>query len=348
MNSFKLDNKVLRFIDDNRIYFMVFIVLIFMMLFAPKFNSLRNYTIILRTASVDSLVAVGFTMVMICKQLDLSIGQLISVGAIVTVGFRVEQFSHLDPAMAWSLGLGCALILGALIGLVNGLLVAKAKINSFIVTLGMMTILQGAINLYSDNAISANTEADFLLSDFLCIPILESIQLITPRTLVSIVFIVIFGLFLTRTKYGKNIYMVGGNSDTAWLAGINTEKYIIGVFILSGVLSALAGALFGMEMCAAKNDLGANSLMLIVSAVIIGGTSMAGGRGGIFKSAIAVLMLTIVASGLNRFGFGNDVKMFTQGLILAVVILYEAYNLYKQEKFKGQRPELLKELESPE
>ncbi len=340
MSKFTITKKHIKFLDNNRIYILFVLVLAFMCLFAPKFLSLRNFTTILRSASMNALAAIGFSIVLICGQLDLSLGSIISLGAVFAVGFRL-QFSALDPTLAWSLGFLIALAAGAFAGLLNGLLVAKAKITSFIVTLGTMITVQGIIYMYTDISLSATEEVDFVLSDFLRDPLWRSLGLITPRVLISIVCIALFEIMLTRTKVGRNIYLVGGNAEAAWLAGINPQQYIIFAYILAGFLSALAGSLGAMEMSAAPTDFGAKSLMVVISAVIIGGTSMAGGKGSVLKSAAAVLMLETLFNGLNRFKVGTEVKIFVSGVIFASVILYEAYALYRHEQTKGQRVELM-------
>ncbi len=339
MSKMTITKKQIKFLDNNRIYILFGLVLVFMCLFAPKFFSLRNFTTILRSSSMNALAAVGLSIILICGQLDLSLGSAISLGAVFTVGLRL-QFSALDPTLAWSFGFLIAIAAGAVVGLINGLLVTKAKITSFIVTLGMIT-LQGVIYMYTDISLSATQEVDFVLSDFLRAPMPWSFGLITPRVLISILCIALFELMLTRTKVGRNMYLVGGNAEAAWLAGINPQAYIIFAYVLAGLLSALAGSLGAMEMSAAPTDFGAKSLMVVISAVIIGGTSMAGGKGSVLKSAVAVLMLETLFNGLNRFKVGTEVKIFVSGVIFASVILYEAYALYRHEQTKGQRAELM-------
>lgn len=340
MSKLAINKKSIAFLDNNRIYLLFVLVLGVMCLFAPNFASLNNFTTILRSSCMNALVATGFSVILIAKQLDLSIGSIISLAAVFTIGFRL-YFSALPPVLAWTLGFGVALLAGAVVGLVNGFLVSKVKINSFIVTLGTMITVQGMIYMYTDVSLSASEAADFALADFLRNPLVPSLKLITPRILVAIIGVILFEIILRQTKLGRNIYMVGGNPETAWLAGINTPGYILLVYVLSGLVSALAGSLAAMEMSSAPVDFGANSLMVVIAAVIIGGTSMAGGKGSALKSAAAVLMLETLFNGLNRFKVGTEFKILLNGLILATVILYEAYALYKHDKTKGQRPELL-------
>ncbi len=327
-------SAVLPWIDRNRIFILFVAVFVFMTAFAPKFFNSFNLTTIARTMAMNACVAIGFTIVLICGQLDLSIGTVITLSGVIGLGMK--------GLVGYELSVPLAVAAGALVGLINGLLVTKAKINSFIVTLGTMTILQGVIyQVTGGNSIALSTPDAFAVADFLARPL---VPLITPRVIVTLALVILFSLLLRSTRFGRNFYMVGGNKSTAWLAGINTDGYIIVAFVLSGLLSAVGGVLFAMESSAATRNLGDTSLMYVVSATIIGGTAMSGGKGGVFRSFVAILTLEILYDGIIIFGLGNEVKIFLAGLILALVVLYEAYAVYKHERVVGQRPELLKEL----
>ena len=159
--------------DKYRIYILFVAVFAFMSLLAPKFFNVFNFTTILNAIAMNATVAIGFTVVMICGQLDLSIGTVITFAGVLTMG--------LEPYLGFAGAIAVAVAGGALVGLFNGLLVAKAKINSFIVTLGTMTILQGSIYQFSGgNSISVTTDQAFAISDFLGRNLLP---LVTPRIL---------------------------------------------------------------------------------------------------------------------------------------------------------------------
>ena len=320
-------NSLLALGDKYRIYIIFALVFVVMSLFAPKFFNVFNFTTILNAIAMNATVAVGFSVVMICGQLDLSIGTVITFAGVITMG--------LEPTLGFPGAIAVAVLGGAIVGLVNGLLVAKAKISSFIVTLGTMTILQGSIYQFSGgNSISVATDQAFSISDFLGKNLLP---LVTPR-------VVVVELVLRRTRAGRNFYIVGGNKATAWLAGVNTDRYLIAAFILSGVTAAIGGVVSVLVSTAATLKLGENSLMYVISATIIGGTAMSGGKGGVLQSVIAIMALEMLYTGIILFGLGNEVKIFFAGLILAYVVLYEAYAVYRHEKTLGQRPELMKEL----
>jgi ribose/xylose/arabinose/galactoside ABC-type transport system permease subunit len=327
-------NSLLALGDKYRIYILLVVVFGFMSIFAPKFFALQNMTSILNAIAMNATVAIGFTVVMICGQLDLSIGTVITFAGVITMG--------LQPTLGFAGAIAVAVAGGAFVGLCNGLLVTKAKINSFIVTLGTMTLLQGSIYQFSGgNSISVSTDQAFAVSDFLGKSL---VPLVTPRVLITLVLVVVVELVLRRTKAGRNFYMVGGNRTTAWLAGINTDRYLIGAFMLSGVMAAIGGVVSVLISTAATLNLGENSLMYIISATIIGGTAMSGGKGGVLRSVVAILSLEMLYTGIILFGLGNEVKIFFAGVILAYVVLYEAYAVYRHEKTLGQRPELMKEV----
>jgi len=327
-------SSILSRIDKHRIYIIFVVIFLFMAFFAPKFFNPFNLTTITKTMAMTACVGIGFTIVMICGQLDLSIGTVITLAGIIGLGLK--QY------VGYELSVPLAIVAGSLIGLINGLLVTKAKINSFIVTLGTMTVLQGLIYFVTGgNSIALSTPDAFAVSDFLS---WKMIPMITPRVLITLVLVIVAQIVLARTRFGRNFYMVGGNKSTAWLAGINTDRTIIVAFILSGTTAAIGGVLFAMESSAATLNLGTNSLMYVISATIIGGTAMSGGKGSVIQTFVAIMALEILYDGVILFGLGNEVKIFLAGLILALVVLYEAFAIYKHEKTVGQRPELLKEL----
>lgn len=337
MPKLKIERSTLLALGNQyRIYVLFAVVFVFMSVFAPRFFNVFNLTTVMKTASLNATVAIGFCIILITAQLDLSIGTIVTFAGVVGLGLK--QY------IGYGLSVPAAIIAGALIGLINGLFVTRLKIHSFIVTIGMMTILQGAIyTITGGNSISLSTPDAFAISDFLGRPL---IPLVTPRVLVLILLVIGFQVFLKRTQMGRNFFLVGGNRDTAWLGGIKTDRYLVGAFVISGTMAAIGGVLFAMESSAATLNLGDNSLMYVISATIIGGTSMAGGKGGALQTVVAVLTLEILYTGIILFGLGNEVKIFMAGLILALVVLYEAYAIWSHERKIGQRPELMKELES--
>jgi len=246
--------------------------------------------------------------------------------------------------LPWGVAIAVGMLSGMGFGFVNGVLIAKAKINSFIVTLGTMTVAQGSVFLYC-KAGSIGVGKDYSFSDWMTG---EIIPLLPPITVITLIAVIVFAFVLNRTKFGRNIYMVGGNPETAWLAGINRDLVYIMVFTLSGALAALSGILFSIAQGTAvpnMGDKGISPLMLTIAATIVGGVSMSGGKGGVVKSYFAVLTLVTLFNMLSCFGTGYEAQIFAAGFVLAVIVLYESVAVYFSDKIKGIRPKLLEEAE---
>lgn len=326
-------SRITRLINEHRALFLLMILFFGLSLGAPNFLSIHNVTAILKGASLNAVVAVGFTLVMILGQLDLSIGAVVMLCGMLAIG--------LQPQLGWAGSIPVSLAAGGMVGLVNGLLVVKARVNSFIVTLGTMTIVMGLTHLYSEGGSRAID--DFGLADWLDRPVLP---LLPPMTLITLLLVAVSTVFLAKTGPGRNFFLVGGSPDAAWLAGLNRDRYLMAGFVLCGFTAAAGGALFAASQSSMTSSavLGTRTLMTVLAAVIIGGTLMTGGKGSVLKSYFAVLLLNTLFNGIGCFGLGFEVQIFANGLILAVVVLYEAWALHRQELLQGQRPDLMGEV----
>ncbi len=314
-----------------RVYLLALVIFSVMAAIAPNFASVGNFANILKAAGINLLAGAGFTIVMICGQLDLSIGSTMTLGGMMAVG--------LAPELGWAGSFAVALVAGLAVGLVNGLLVAKARINSFIVTLGTMIILQNAVFIYCGGGTIAATT--FEVSDWFQRELAPGI---TPQIVLPYAVMAILAVLMRWTPVGRGFYLLGGNQQTAWYSGLAVDRYTIGAFVLSGVLSAMGGAIVAMSEANANPTLGDSPLMTIVAAAIIGGTSMQGGKGGIAGTAVALVALAALVNGLSCRGEGYEVQLMAGGLVLASIILYDAWSVRRREARRGQRKDLLAEL----
>jgi ribose transport system permease protein len=321
-------------INDNRIYIMFAIVFVVMAIIAPNFLNLFNLANILKGATLCAMVSVGFTVLLITGYLDLSIGSVINLGAVVVIA--VSNVAGLVP------GILAALAAGMLVGLVNGLFVTKGKIHAFIVTLGMLTTVKGLLYMITGSA-SIN------IKGFEVVNFMESkvLWLFTPKVLITLALILLMALVLRKTRPGRVFFLMGGNRETAWFAGYNTDNYWILGFVLSSAMAAIGGILFALSAGVAVPNMGEKGLnpqLLVIASTIIGGTSMSGGKGSVIKSAFAVLTLTTLFNGFSCLGSGYEVQIAASGLILAAIVSYEAYSDYKADMRRGQRQKLLLQL----
>ena len=347
-------HSIINKLNNNRIYVFLFLVFLIMSIGAPGFLGTGNIVPMLKTSLLPLMVGIGFTYVMIAGNFDLSVGAVINVGAAVVMG-EFNRFYEMfggdaagSKAVVWSWVIAIAIAIGAgiLIGLVNGFLVAKVKVHSFIVTIGMLTGLSGFVYTYSKgNTISADNSAfvDILEKPFIKAPYL---QVLTIRFVIVILVLVFFEILLLKTKWGRELLMVGSNKEAAWHAGINTDRKIIWSFVISSFTASLAGVLFAISMNAAVpnfGERGINPLMMVLASTIIGGTIMTGGSGSVVKTAVAVFTIQSIFNGLIIMGLGFDAQVLAAGALLGLVVVYESYSIYKQGLRKGVRVALLKE-----
>ena len=314
-----------------RVYLLLAVILGVMGRIAPNFLTPGNAGNILKAAGIHLPAAAGFNVVMIAGHLDLSIGSAMTMGGMMVIG--------LEPHLGWAGSFGVAILCGLALGLVNGLLVAKARINSFIVTLGTMIIVQNIAFIYcGGGTIPART---FAVADWFQHVLVLGL---TPQILLPFLVMALAAVLVRGTAVGRGFYLLGGNPQTAWYSGLNVDRYVIGAFVLSGSLSALGGAIIAMSEAGANPTLGDSALMTIVAAVIIGGTSMQGGKGSLLGTTVALVALAALINGLNCRGEGYEVQLMASGLVLASIILYDAYALHRRERKRGQRKDLLREL----
>jgi ribose transport system permease protein len=297
---------------------------------APNFATQGNAASIFRASATHVPVAVGLTLVMVAGQLDLSFGAGMSWAGMVTIG--------LQPSLGWAGAIAVALASGALLGLANGALVVKGRVNSFIATLGTMTVVQAMVNIASKGGTLA--AQDFAAGDWLEGALLG---VLCPRVLLGLLIVVLAEVVLLSTRPGRNLLLVGANATTAWFAGISVPAYVLAAFAVSGILAAVGGTLFAVSVSSANPLMGEGSLMLVIAAVIIGGTSMQGGRGSAVQSAVAVVALVSLTNGMSCLGARPETQLLASGLVLGASVMYDALAVRAANLRKGQRADLLVE-----
>jgi ribose/xylose/arabinose/galactoside ABC-type transport system permease subunit/ABC-type sugar transport system substrate-binding protein len=298
---------------------------------APReFASLSNLGNLVRAVSTDALAAAGFTLVMLVGQLDLSVGATMTLGGIVVLS--------LQPALGWAGAWAAAAAAGAAVGLFNGLLVTKAKVNSFIVTLGTLTILAGLtrILLQGGSKSLGDMEAGMRMADAL-----NPVHPLSPRVLLAFLPVLLLDGLLLFTRAGRTLLLIGGNREAAWTAGVAADRYVTGAFAAGGALAALGGALTAAAQNTVMPNLGDKTLMLAVAAAIVGGTSMAGGRGSVTGTIVALFALDALTNGLSYLGAEKSVKLIASGTVLAAVVVADAWRTARRERVRGQRRELM-------
>jgi len=277
---------------------------------SPYFLTSRNLLNVLRSISITGTVAVGMTMVLISG--DLSVGSVIGLGGIVTAYALTN----------WGLSLPLAFILGvaagAVVGLAISLIVTRLNINSFIVTLGFLSVCRGLVYVFS-------TGANIKVTNPIIIWLGQGrIWEVPVPVIVMIVFVVLGTLFLRYTTPGRFIYAVGGNERSARLSGVNVERIRLLVFILTSSLAAFAGIILVGKLGTAEVIGGTGSEIDIIAAVIIGGTSLAGGRGTIVGSIIGAAIIGVLKNGFILLGLPIAAQTIGIGIVVILSVMIDS------------------------
>ena len=255
----------------------------------PNFLTQTNILNLLRQSSIIGIIATGMTFVIISGNFDLSVGAVAALSGAVTMSF-LSKGHNLIIAILISIAVG------AVIGAINGILVSKVNIPSLIATMGMVTITRGLLLLYTGGyPVSAFNETLSAIGNnyFLGIPI---------PVIIFFLGIIISFIVLTYTKFGRYVFAVGGNQDASRLSGINIDKYKIYVFIINGCFAALAGIVLVSRLGTATPVAGDGYDLVSIAAVVIGGTSVAGGEGNVLMTIIGVLLISVISNSFNLLG----------------------------------------------
>jgi ribose transport system permease protein len=278
-------------------------------LISPAFLSTRNVFNLLQQSSIDGIIAIGMTFVILGAGIDLSVGSVAAFGGMI-VAILVT-----DMGVATPLAIFLALASGALIGLGQGLITALTKVPSFIITLGGLVAIRGLTYLLTDGKPVFNVPDDlrYLGAGF-----------VGPVPVVGIIFIgvtILSALFLGRTRIGRYIYAAGGNPEAARLSGVPVAAVIAFTFVLSGTLAAFGGVLLTAWLDVGQPTASQGVELYAIAAVVLGGTSLFGGKGGVWGTFIAVILLTILSNILNLAGVSPYFQQILTGVVLVGTVL---------------------------
>lgn len=286
-------------------------LVVFFSVRAEAFLSAANLTLISGQAGILLLASLGATLVIVAGSVDLSVGSIaLLTGAIVAL---LINAGVANPVLAVLV----AVAVGAAIGLLNGVVFAYGRVPSFIATLGTLslfagiglTILQGSTINFTDQGIR-----DLAIGQF--IPNIQN------AALIAVVAFLVVWFFARRTRFGLYVYAVGGNERVVELAGVSTRRVKVLILIVSGITAGLAGLLLTAQLGAAGPTTGSTILLDSVAAIVIGGTALSGGVGGVGRTVLGVLILTVLSNGLNQIGAADYTQTVIKGLVIIVAAVF--------------------------
>ena len=278
----------------------------------PSFGKVTNIINILRQGALLNILAIGMTIVILTGGIDLSNGSVLALSSCVSaIAMKSGTPIMVSIIISIAIGMGC--------GIANGMMVAHIRIPPFIATFAMMYFARGLAYVVLQGKIMYGFERSFRFigaGDIVGVPI---------PVIISAILLLIFQIILSQTSFGVNIYAIGSNKESSRLLGINVKKVTVMAYLLSGILSALAGIIYTARLDTAEPVVGASFPLDTIGAVIIGGTSILGGEGNLFGSVIGVFILTIIINGMNMIGISSLWQEFIVGGVILVMISIQIY-----------------------
>ncbi|MCM3702412.1 ABC transporter permease subunit [Paenibacillus macerans] len=278
----------------------------------PAFLEPLNILNLLRQVAINALIAFGMTFVILTGGIDLSVGSTLALSSAIMAGMIV---SGVNPLIA----IGASCLLGAGLGAVNGAFITKGKMAPFIVTLATMTIYRGLTMVFTEgNPITglgdSLTFQMFGRGYFLGIPV--------PAITMAIMFALLWVL-LNKTSFGRKTYAIGGNEKASIISGIKVQRIKIMVYSLTGFLAALSGAILASRLDSAQPTAGSSYELDAIAAVVLGGTSLSGGRGRIVGTLVGALIIGTLNNGLNLLGVSSFYQSVVKGIVILVAVLMD-------------------------
>ena len=303
-------------IEQKSLIALLFLVVVVSFL-NPNFFTVDNILNILRQTSVNAIIAVGMTLVILTAGIDLSVGSVLALcGA-----FAATLISMEIPVL---IAVPTALVAGAALGAISGVIIAKGKVQAFIATLVTMTLLRGVTMVYTDGRPISTGFTD-VADSFAWFGTGYALGLPVPIWLMVIVFAAVWYL-LNHTRFGRYIYALGGNESATRLSGINVDRVKIGVYAICGLLAALAGIIVTSRLSSAQPTAGMGYELDAIAAVVLGGTSLAGGKGRIMGTLIGALIIGFLNNALNLLDVSSYYQMIAKAVVILLAVLVDNKN----------------------
>ena len=293
---------------------LVALIVMILIFFALKHQYLSpsNIRNLLRIASINGLLAIGMTFVVLTGGIDLSVGAVMGCAGMYSAYFAQQTLGY-----HWFLAVIIGVAMGLVIGLFNGVCIAYLKVPAFVGTLGSMSIAHGLTFL-----ITTATPIPGLSDAFKNIGGGNIGPIPIPIIVMAVVLVICF-ILLYKMKYGRYVFAVGGNLNAAHVSGINTKRIICSVYIISGVLSALAGVITSARVTSGVTSTGSGYETNAIAMVVIGGTSLAGGKGRLWGTIVGILVIQCLATGLDMLGVSYYVQLIVKGFVVIGAVMLD-------------------------
>ncbi len=309
------------FLRKYSVAMILLIMIIALSLFSWRFLRPSNLINISLQTSIVAIVAIGMTFTILTGGIDLSVGSVVALSGALASGFIVRNGFPLYSAIT------LALLIGVGIGMLNGLLIVKGNIPPFVATLAVMAIARGLTLVYTQGRPISGMGDDFVYWGS------GKIGLLPVPVLILIIVLILSYIVLRHTQFGLYVYAIGGNEETARLAGINNDRSKISVYMISSFTASLAGILLTARLWSAQPNAGVGLELEAIAATVLGGTSLMGGYGGTGGTVAGAFIMGVLANGLNLLEISAYSQRVIKGVIFILAVMFDIYT--KKEKKKG-------------
>lgn len=278
-----------------------------------NFLSWININNVLMQGAVMTVIAIGMTFVIVAGGFDLSVGSVVALSGCIAAMVMLE--------VGILMGVAAGIAVGAFVGLINGLIVTRLDVNPFITTLGTLVIVRGVVHVITDSRpISGEYGLPELFNEFAT----ERFLGIPWLVWLPIVLILVFSWLLHRTAFGVRVFATGGNTEAAYLAGVRVKRVRTLCFVLSGALAGLAGVMLASRLQSGQPTVGVLYELFAIAAVVLGGASLYGGEGKLYKSVIGVFIIGVLNNALNLLDVSSYYQMIAKGAVILLAVLVDS------------------------
>ena len=285
----------------------------------PNFLTANNLLNLLLQVTANGFIAFGMTFVILTGGIDLSVGSILALSSALTAGL-------IAAGIPVPFAILLAVCMGGIFGMLNGLLVAYGKLAPFIVTLASMTIFRGATLVFTNGNPLTQGLSDSFLFQFLGQGYVVGIPF--PVILMFLVFIILY-VVLHKTAFGKSVYALGGNEKAAYISGVKLNKVKIIIYTISRIMASISGLIITSRLSSAQPTAGTSYEMDAIAAVVLGGTSLSGGKGRILGTLIGALIIGVLNNGLNIIGVSAFWQQVVKGVVILIAVLLDRFKMAK-------------------
>ncbi|BAJ00604.1 ribose ABC transporter permease [Shewanella violacea] len=304
--------KTFAWLKQQKALIALFVLIAVVSILNDQFFTMGNLMNILRQTSVNAIIAVGMTLVILTAGIDLSVGAILALTGALGA-------SMVGAELPLTLALPLTLLLGGALGAMNGLLISKGKVQAFIATLVTMTAIRGLTMVYTEGRPISTGFTD-TADNFAFIGTGWLAGVPVPVWMMLITFVLVW-VMLTHTRLGRYIYAIGGNESAARLSGINVDRVKVAVYGLSGMMAALAGLIVTSRLSSAQPTAGTSYELDAIAAVVVGGASLAGGRGFIWGTLVGALIIGFLNNALNLLDVSSYYQMIAKAGVILLAVL---------------------------